>query len=206
MASALAIRQGDPILGVDLDAARARIAAIPGVQSVTIERRLPSELRVFLVERQPLAIWQNDGRYQLVDRTGQPAGDNVADFPALPLVVGPDALPHVAALLDMLGAEPSLRPRFKAAQWVSNRRWTIELSGPVGNIEVRLPEVDPEAAWHELARLEAEQKLLERKVVVVDMRLPDRLVLRIPGGAEQPAKAGPAPSLPARRKAAGRDA
>lgn len=204
--AALAIKPGDPILGVDLGAARARIAAIPGVQAVTIERRLPGEVHVFVAEREPVAIWQNDGRYQLVDRAGLPAGDNIDDFPGLPLVVGPDAPEHVAALLDLLGAEPTLRPRVKASQWVSTRRWTIQMSGPVGDIEVRLPEGEPAAAWHELARLEIEQKLLDRKIVAVDMRLPGRLVLRIPGGQEQPAKAGPTPSSPARRKAAGRDA
>ncbi len=205
--TALAIKQGDPILGVDLGAARARIAALPGVQTVTIERRLPGELDVLISERQPVAIWQNDGHYQLVDSAGQPAGDNIDTYAHLPLVVGPGAPDHVAALLDMLNTEPGLLARVKASQWVSARRWTVQISGPSGDIDICLPETDPATAWHELARLQNEQKLLDRKITMVDMRLADRLILRVPGGMEQPAKTSPTPNTPAaRHKAPGRDA
>jgi cell division protein FtsQ len=205
--AALDIKQGDPILGVDLAAARARVAALPGVQTVTIERRLPGELDVLISEREPVAIWQNAGKYQLVDSAGQPAGENIDTYGTLPLVVGPGAPDHVAELLKMLGTEPTLLPRVKASQWVSERRWTVQISGPAGDIDICLPENDPAAAWHELARLQTEQKLLDRKIVMVDMRLADRLVLRIPGGMEQPAKT-PGTSTPpaARHKAPGREA
>jgi len=202
--AALQIAQGGPILGLDLAAAQARLAALPGVKTATVERRLPDELRVLIAEREPSAIWQNDGHYHLVDREGMAVGDNIDDFPGLPLVAGAGAPEHVAALLDLLAAESGLVGRVKASQWVSGQRWNIEMTGPAGDIEVRLPEDDPAGAWHELARLEAGQKLLERKIAVVDMRLPDRLVLRIPGGIGQPGKTAPTP--PTRRKAPGRDA
>ena len=204
--TALGIERGDPILGVDLVAARARVAALAGIKSVTIERRLPGELHVLVTEREPIAVWQNDGHYQLVDSDGLAAGDNIDDYPGLPLVVGVGAPDHVAALLDMLNAERGLMSRVKASQWISGQRWNIEMTGPAGDIEVQLPQEDPVAAWHELAKIEADQKLLERKVAVVDMRLPDRLTLRIPGGVDQstPTKINPNP--PAHHKAPGRDA
>jgi len=202
--AALGIERGDPILGVDLAAARARVAALSGVKSVTIERRLPGELDVLVSEREPIAIWQNDGHYQLVDADGLAAGDNIDDFPGLPLMVGAGAPEHVTGLLAMLAAEKDLTIRVKASQWVSGQRWNIIVTGPAGDIEVRLPEDDPAAAWHELARIESEHKLLERKITAVDMRLPDRLVLRVPGGAEQTDKTISKP--PARHKTPGRDA
>jgi cell division protein FtsQ len=43
---------------------------------------------------------------------------------------------------------------------------------------VRLPEADPAAAWAQLARIERQQGLLSRDVLVIDLRLPDRLVVR----------------------------
>ncbi len=207
--AALEVKRGDPILGFDIDAARARIAALPGVQSVTIERRLPGELDVLISEREPIAIWQNDGKYELVDAAGQTAGEDIDAYASLPLVVGPGAPEHVAALIAMLGTEPSLLARVKASQWVSERRWTVQLSGPAGDIDICLPENDPAGAWHQLAKLQTDEKLLDRKITMVDMRLPDRLVLRVPGGMEQPAKtpSRPAPASPtARHKAPGRDA
>jgi len=202
--TALGIAIGDPTLGVDLAAAQTRIAALPGVKSVTVERWLPGEVHVLVVEREPIAIWQNDGRYQLVDADGMGAGDNIDLYPGLPLVVGEGAPGHAAALLAMIAAEKDLAPRVKASQWVSGQRWNIVMSGPMGDIEVRLPEDDPVSAWHELAKIEAEHKLLERKITMVDMRLPDRLVVRLPDGLDQTEKTIPNPT--AHRKAPGRDA
>ena len=206
--AALGVKQGDPILGVDIAAAQARLAALPGVKSATLQRRLPDELDVLIAEREPIAVWQNDGRYTLVDADGQPAGDNIADYPNLPLVVGMGAPDHAAALLAMIADEKDLAQRVKASQWVSGQRWNIVVTGPEGDIEVRLPEDDPATAWHQLAQIEAEQKLLERKISMVDMRLPDRLVLRIPGGLEPAGKTEKTVPLPAARRKApgGRDA
>jgi len=204
VATALGIDLGEATLGIDLASAQARIAALQGVKSVTIERHLPGEIHVQIVERQPIAIWQNDGRYQLVDADGLAAGDNIDDYPGLPLVVGPGAPGHAAELLAMIAAEKDLAGRVKASQWISGQRWNIEMSGPEGDIEVRLPEEDPATAWHDLAKIEAENKLLERRITMIDMRLPDRLVLRVPSGVEQTEKTIPNPA--ARHKAPGRDA
>jgi cell division protein FtsQ len=204
LAAALGVGRGDAILGLDLAAARNRIAALPSVKSVTIERRLPDRLYVLIAEREPIAVWQYQGHYTLVDREGAPVGDDVADFPDLPLVVGEGAPDHVAALLDMLASASEIAKRVKASQWISERRWNIQVGGPAGDIEVRLPEDDPAAAWLELARLEDQQKLLERALSVIDMRLPDRLVLRVPVGIAPPVPV--APTVRPRRKAPGRDA
>jgi len=46
-------------------------------------------------------------------------------------------------------------------------------------IDVRLPETDIGAAWTQLAQLERDQKVLGRDVVTIDLRLPDRFVIRV---------------------------
>jgi cell division protein FtsQ len=182
---ALGVHRGDPIFGIDLGATRQRLEGISWVKTATIERRLPSEVHLLITERAPIVLWQSQGRYYLVDRDGQVVGDEVEEYADLPLMVGEGAPDHAAELLDLLGAEPELRRRVKAAQWVGDRRWNITLDRTSGGIDIRLPEENPIAAWHELANLERDQKLLERKIALVDMRLPDRLVLRATGGAEE---------------------
>lgn len=192
----MAVHRGDPILGLDLSGMRERIAASPWVSQVTLERRLPAELHVTVAEREPVAIWQSEGRYFLIDSQGQTISSEIDGYRNLPLVVGEGAEARAAPLLAMLATEPALAARVRAAQWVGDRRWNIEFDQPSGGIEVRLPEDSPEAAWHQLAQLEHETQLLERKVVVIDMRLPDRYVLR-----QQPAPpASTPPAAKPRRK------
>lgn len=187
--AALGAERGTPILAVDPDRARRRLERLPWVRSATIERRLPGTLFVRLVEREPLAVWQHDGRQELIDRQGEViAVTDLARFARLPTVVGSDAARHAAALLAMLAQQPDLAARVTAAIRVDDRRWNLRIDH---RISVLLPEDDPAAAWTQLAQLERTKRLLQRDVETVDMRLPDRLVLRVatpPGTAAVPVK------------------
>jgi cell division protein FtsQ len=180
---ALGTARGRPILAVDIDRARLKLEKLPWVRSATIERRLPGTLFVRLVERQPLAVWQHDGRQELIDTQGEViAVKDLSRFFELPTVVGADAARHTAALLAMLARQPALARRVTAAIRVDDRRWNVRIDH---RIDVLLPEDDPAAAWARLADLDRTRQLLQRDVEVVDMRLPDRLVLRV---ATPPAK------------------
>ena len=174
---ALAARAGTPIFAVDLAEARRRLEALPWVRSASIERRLPQTIHVRLVEREPLALWQHGGKIELIDReAGVIPVVRLDRFSNLPMVVGEGAARHAAALVAMLAREKALAPRVNAAIWVGDRRWNLRLDN---RIDVLLPEQDPGAAWAELARLEAKEAILKRDVTAVDLRLPDRLVLRL---------------------------
>ena len=66
--AALGVTTGEPILGFSVADARARIETLSWVEHATVERRLPSTIVVNLVERRPFAIWQNQGKFVLIDR------------------------------------------------------------------------------------------------------------------------------------------
>ncbi|MGD1876002.1 MAG: cell division protein FtsQ/DivIB [Kiloniellaceae bacterium] len=172
----LGLEVGRPILAVDPAAARAALEALPWVQSASVERQLPGTIYIRLVERQPLALWQENNVIRVIDRDGGVIPDvEPRRFAHLPLVVGPDAPAHAARLIAVMNSEPDLRQRVTAAVRVGGRRWNVQIEG---HIDVRLPEDDTAAAWSQLARIERQQGLLSRDVIVIDLRLPDRLVVR----------------------------
>jgi cell division protein FtsQ len=175
--AALGANRGTPILSIDLDAAKARLEALPWVQSAAVERQLPDGIYIRLVERQPLAVWQHHRKFDLIDQEGTviPAA-RPDDFPSLPQVVGGGAPQAASDLVDMLASEPDLASHVTASVRIGGRRWNLELDN---GIEVALPEDAPEAAWHRLAALDRSDRLLERNITAVDMRLTDRLVLRL---------------------------
>jgi cell division protein FtsQ len=186
---ALAAEAGTPILAVSPSRAKQQLESLPWVRSATIERRLPGTLWVHLVERHPLAVWQHGGKQELIDREGAviPVKD-LSRFSRVPTVVGDDAARHAAALIDMLGHDAELAARVTAAIRVDDRRWNLRIDNA---IEIMLPEEDPAAAWARLAALERSNSLLKRDIQAVDMRLPDRVVLRVNGvaGGAPPATA-----------------
>jgi len=64
------IAPGTPLLRVDVDAARARVARLPQVASVEVTRGWPHTVVVTVVEREPVAIVGSPGQRTLVDRHG----------------------------------------------------------------------------------------------------------------------------------------
>lgn len=193
--AALDAHYGTPILAVNPSRAKQQLEALPWVRSAAIERRLPGTLYVRLVERRPLAVWQHDGKHELIDRDGTviPVTD-LSRFAKLPTVVGGDSARHGAAqLLDLLANEWSLATRVTAAVLVGDRRWNVRLDH---QIEVMLPEDDMAGAWAKLAQLERSNRVLQRDVETIDMRLPDRLVLRVGEPAAKDAPAAKKPHAP----------
>jgi cell division protein FtsQ len=186
--AALDAYQGTPILAVDPSRAKEQLEALPWVRSAAIERRLPGTLYVRLAERKPLAVWQHDGKQELIDRDGTviPVTD-LTRFAKLPTIVGDDHARHGAAqLLDLLANEPDIAPRVTAAVLVGDRRWNVRIDNTT---DVMLPEDDMSGAWARLAELERASRVLQRDVQTVDLRLPDRLVVRVTESAVKDAPA-----------------
>jgi cell division protein FtsQ len=175
--AALGAGPGTPILAVNPARSREQLEALPWVRTAVIERRLPGTLYVRLVERKPLALWQHGGKLELIDREGAPIPVPRLDrFAKLPMVVGEGAASHAAELLEMLASEPDLASRVTAAVRVADRRWNLRIDNAV---DVLLPAEEGASAWSQLARLERSSAILKREVQTIDMRLPDRLVLRV---------------------------
>ena len=58
---------------------------------------------------------------------------------------------------------------------VGGRRWNLRFHG---GTDVRLPETGAAEAWAQFARIERQHGVLQRDVDSIDLRLPDRLVVR----------------------------
>jgi cell division protein FtsQ len=172
----LAIARGSPLFAFDADAARRRIEALPWVRRASVTRMWPATIVVRVEEREPLALWQNQGRFALIDRDGHViTRDKLERFRGLPVVVGEGAAPFAREILATLATEPDLMKRVTAAVRVGGRRWNVRMDGVV---DVQLPEDGAEAAWKRLAEIERTQRVLARDVRVLDLRLPDRLIVR----------------------------
>lgn len=166
---------GAPILDFNPAATAERIAKLPWVETVTVERHLPDTIHIRMTERQPLARWQHEGQMTVVDLNGHELPDaRLENFTQLPLVVGTGAPQQARDLLDMLKHTPHVLEKMTAAVRVSDRRWDIHLEP---KIVAKLPEANQADALKRLDEMIADQKILERDIVTIDLRLPDRLII-----------------------------
>jgi cell division protein FtsQ len=165
------------MLGFDTDAAKARLESVPWIRHAQVMRLLPSTLQVVVEERVPNAIWQNHGQTYVVDAEGVMLAPALREaYPDLPLVVGEGAAKAALALYDALKAYGDLKQKMIAALRVGDRRWTLKLaSGP----EIMLPDDNVDEALASLAKLDKERGLLKRDIATVDLRLLDRVTVRL---------------------------
>ncbi len=183
--AALGVTRGDPILDISPEALRRRLETIAWVQTAHVERRLPGTILIRITERRPFAIWQHNGRFVIIDREGKVvAADGLDQFGPLPLLVGAGADREGGALYDVLRGERDVHERVQAMVRIHERRWNLRLHN---GTDVLLPEGREREAIQRLGELQREARLLDRPLAAIDLRLPDRLVLR-PTREAQPAE------------------
>lgn len=174
--------RGEPTLEFDPHAARDNLLALPWVKDAVVSRSLPNRIDVALTERRPMAIWQINRKLAVIDDAGAVIrGVDPRVFAGLPVLVGKGADEKAAAILSLMAEEPALAGRMTAAVFVAERRWDIRLDD---RIDVRLPAKAPRAALARLASLAQEQGLLEKDIVAIDLRLDDRLIVKLAPGAK----------------------
>ncbi len=176
--AAAGIKPTTSILFVDADATRARLESMPWIASASVRKLYPDRIDISVVEREAYALWQFNGQIQVIARDGMPIAPYSDDsrYVNLPIVVGEGAQKQVGEIVEALGRVPTLRDQVRAAILVADRRWTLKLRN---GIDVRLPEEGVNEALLELADLDREKKLLSRDISIVDLRLPDRVVVRL---------------------------
>ena len=183
------------MLGFDTDAAKARLEMVPWIRHAQVMRLLPSTLQVQIEERVPYAIWQNHGQTYVVDVEGVTLAPALREaYADLPLVVGEGAAKAASALYDALKPYGDLREKMIAASRVGDRRWTLKLAS---GLEIMLPDDNIDEALTSLIKLEKERGLLKRDIAAIDLRLLDRVTVRLREEADASSPdAGAAPEIP----------
>ncbi|HKA99338.1 MAG TPA: cell division protein FtsQ/DivIB, partial [Methyloceanibacter sp.] len=165
------------MLGFDTDAAKTRLEAVPWIRHAEVMRLLPSTLQVMVEERTPFAVWQSKGQTYVVDAEGAVLAPALRDaYTDLPLVVGEGAAKSAAALVAQLAAHDDLNKHILAAIRVGDRRWTLKM---LSGTEVMLPDDNVPEALASLVKLNSERRVLERDIANIDLRLLDRITVRL---------------------------
>ncbi|HXX04475.1 MAG TPA: cell division protein FtsQ/DivIB, partial [Xanthobacteraceae bacterium] len=157
------------------------LMANPWIADAAVFKLYPDRLQINITERQPFALWQEEGRVSVIAADGTVLEPFVAErYRDLPLVVGRGAERQAKNFLAVVARYPDIRTMLRASILVAQRRWNLQLDN---GIDVRLPEGNVEEAFQRLIALDHEKKLLSRDIVAVDLRVPDRVTVRLSDAA-----------------------
>jgi len=172
----LATQLGNSLFSFKVDAARDEVLNDPWVKSATVRKVYPDTIVVDVVERKPVALWQSKGEVHLIARDGFVISRAGPKHMRLPQVVGEGANMAAAEFLSVVSRFPTISQKASAYVRVAGRRWNVRMNdGP----QVLLPEADWQVALSELQGLQASKELLDRDILQIDMRLADRLVIKL---------------------------
>ena len=195
------ITESSTLFLIDADATRTRLLRNAWIAEATVAKLYPDRLDITIVEKKPFAVWQSRGNFFVIAKDGavidQLVRERVRDA-GMPIVVGEGAERRAQDFLAVLDRFPAVRGETVAAVLIAERRWNLRLKN---GTDVRLPEEDADVALMRLVALDRDKHILSRDVSMIDMRLPDRVVVRLSDEAAEARDAAMKARAPKRKGA-----
>ena len=175
---AAGIGASNSLIFTDADDVRQKLIALPIIKDAVVRKFFPGKMTIAITERVPYALWQSNGEIYIVSADGTVLDHLRSEIKngVLPFVVGVGAQTHAADYVAILKTAPELASQVRAGIFVSGRRWTLKLNS---GLEILLPEEHPEIALARFAEMQREHDILSKDVMLVDLRLPDRVAFRL---------------------------
>ncbi len=174
--SAVGVSPGFNMFRADPYLLKDRIDGIESIASVRVLRKWPNEIWVVAEPREPLAVWQSDGEWVVVDQEGVPI--ETADpmsYAQLPHVVGPDGGKAAPELVEILDRSPEFAEKVATALRVGGRRWDLRLTN---GVEIAMPEDGSlEATLGKVLELDDAAGVLSGQARRIDARDPERFAI-----------------------------
>jgi len=175
------------------------IGAIPGVARAVVRLGTGNVLQITITERQPAWVWRTEAGLILLDDTGHRIAGlaDRADRADLPLIAGEGADQAIPEAMALLQTASPFENRIRGLVRVGTRRWDLVLDR---NQSILLPADNPVTALNGLIALNAAENILARDLTSVDLRNPQRPVLRLAPAALDALRAAHGIKIPTESK------
>lgn len=163
---------------IDLTALRLAVMQLDAVESIDLRIKPGGILSAVVVEREPAILWRHARGIDMLDAGGyRVASVTSRDVRAdLPLISGEGADLVTAEALALFDAAGPILPRVRGLVRQGERRWDLVLDY---DQRILLPETGAVIALEAAIALDRAQDMLGRDIQVVDLRDPQRPVLRL---------------------------
>ncbi len=177
----LNLKRGDNILKIDVYDIKQKLEQLPWVKHVSVHKRyFPNVLQIEIHEKEVKAIWQINEKFYPLDAEGKIIEAEFHISEPILLIVGAGAPENFKNLMMALKDEKyDYLDKVKVANFISGRRWNLILNDIREGVTVKLPEENIAAAWKKLLKLNETKGIFKRKLTIIDLRLPNKIVVKI---------------------------
>ena len=148
------------------------------IETVKIERTLPSSIKIQIIEKKPVAIWQTKLGNKLITKDGSIISNaNVTAFKnSLPIIIGKGANKDAFLILQILKKNPDLYNNVWSISYINKRRWNVHLNQ---GLIVLLPRIKIYDAWTKIGFLQKKYKILDIGLTEIDIRNKNQIFAKI---------------------------
>ncbi len=139
------------------------------IKKVSIEIIYPNTIKIFLTEKEPIAIWQNKHGNNLITKTGEVILEkNLEHFKNyLPIIIGHNAHKNIYSILNVLSSNKDFFNNIWSLTFVNERRWDVHFDQ---GLTIRLPSKNVKDAWKKVLHLDKNFNILDLGLTEIDLR------------------------------------
>jgi cell division protein FtsQ len=148
------------------------------VRDLNVERILPNTIKIKILEKKPIGIWQNQISNKLITENGEIISTaNLNKFKNnLPIIHGDHANKNANSILNILRKNQLFAKNIWSLTYINNRRWNLHFKQ---GIIVLLPSKGILKAWNKIIKLQEQYDVLNLGLTELDFRNPSKILGRI---------------------------
>ena len=166
------------ILSINFQKINEEINNITWVKKGSIKVVYPNTIKIFLTEKEPIAILQNKFGNTLISKSGNLILEKKLNHfkSYLPIVNGKNAQKNIGSIFEILNLNKVFAKNIWSLTFVSGRRWDIHFKQ---GLTVRLPHSNTKEAWQKVIFLNENFKILNIGLTEIDLRKPNQILGKI---------------------------
>ena len=166
------------IFNVNIEKIHKEISKNTWVKETKIQIIYPDTIKIFLKEKEPIAIWQNKYGNNLITINGEIILEkNLNIFKNnLPIIIGNNAHQNISPILKILNIHESFTENVWSLTFVNERRWDIHFNQ---GLTIRLPSTKVEEAWQKIVFLNEKFNILNIGLIEIDLRNHNQILGKI---------------------------
>ena len=148
------------------------------IKKASIEIIYPNTVKISLIEKKPIAIWQNRYGNSLITRSGDVIFEkNLEEFKSyLPIIIGQNAHKNVHSILNIIGRDKDFFENIWSLTFVNERRWDLHFNQ---GLTIKLPSKNVKKAWEKVVYLDQKFNVLSLGLTEIDLRNPSKILGKI---------------------------
>ena len=166
------------IFNVNLHRIYNKIIQNSWVEETYVERILPDTIKIKVLEKKPIAIWQNHKGNKVITINGDVISHaNVKKFKnSFPIIKGEKSKENISTILKILETNKNFAKNIWSLTFINQRRWDLHFNQ---GLIVRLPSQDVIKAWQKIIKLQTNYNILNLRLTEIDLRNPEQILGKI---------------------------